>query len=87
MADRQRGTCKWFNNKKGYGFIQPEDGSNDVFVHYSGIKGGDNEFRVIYEGDIVEYEVIDGKKGPQASEVVIVEEGPRKKCNRRGSYY
>lgn len=87
MADKQTGKVKWFNSKKGYGFIEPEDGSNDVFVHYSGIKGGDNDFKIIYEGDRVTYEVTEGQKGPQAIDVVVIEEGPRKKFNRRGSYY
>jgi CspA family cold shock protein len=83
-----KGTVKWFNSKKGYGFIQPEDGSDDVFVHYSGIKGGEDEFRIIYEGDIVEYEVVEGRKGPQATDVEVIEKGPRKSSyNKRGSYY
>jgi CspA family cold shock protein len=51
------GTVKWFNSKKGYGFITPDDGSPDVFVHYTAIEGGENDFKIIYEGDIVEYEI------------------------------
>ncbi len=82
-----KGTVKWFNSKKGFGFIEPEDGSDDVFVHYSGIKGDENDFKIIYEGDIVEYEVTQGKKGPQASDVEVVQKGPRKSFQSRGSYY
>ncbi|MFX1490206.1 MAG: cold-shock protein [Promethearchaeota archaeon] len=51
------GTVKWFNSKKGYGFITPDDGSPDVFVHYTAIEGEENDFKIIYEGDIVEYEI------------------------------
>ncbi|TFF97249.1 MAG: cold-shock protein [Promethearchaeota archaeon] len=82
-----QGTVKWFNSKKGYGFIEPDDGSKDVFVHYSGIKGDENDFKIIYEGDIVEYEVTEGKKGPQANNVEVVKKGPRKNNYNRGSYY
>ena len=57
---------KWFNNAKGFGFIGREDGP-DVFVHYSAIVG--EGFRRLEEGDIVEFEIIQGTKGPQASEV------------------
>jgi cold shock protein len=61
-----KGTVKWFNNAKGFGFIGREDGP-DVFVHYSAIVG--EGFRTLEEGDIVEFEIIQGTKGPQASEV------------------
>ena len=57
---------KWFNNAKGFGFIGREDGP-DVFVHYSAIVG--EGFRRLEEGDVVEFEIIQGTKGPQASEV------------------
>ncbi|MBY9007839.1 MAG: cold-shock protein [Candidatus Lokiarchaeota archaeon] len=82
-----KGTVKWFNSRKGFGFITPEDGSDDVFVHFSAIKGEDNEFKTIYEGDIVEYEIVDGKKGPQANEVTVSEKGPRKSFKKKGSYF
>ena len=60
------GKVKWFNAKKGYGFICDEDGA-DVFVHFSAlIREG---FKVLEEGDTVEYEVVDGEKGPQAANV------------------
>ncbi len=65
-----RGTVKWFNADKGFGFIQPENGSKDVFVHYSAIQGGG--FRTLDEGDEVEFEVEQGPKGPQATKVVRV---------------
>ncbi|MFY9396900.1 MAG: cold-shock protein [Desulfomonilia bacterium] len=61
------GTVKWFNEKKGFGFIT-EDGGNDVFVHYSAIK--QDGFKTLAEGDKVTFEVVKGPKGPQAANVV-----------------
>src|SRR4051794_41850657 len=63
---RITGKVKWFNNAKGYGFIEREGGS-DVFVHYSAISG--NGFRSLEEGQAVEFEIVDGPKGPQAGKV------------------
>ena len=63
----QTGTVKWFNEAKGYGFIAPEDGGKDVFVHFSGING--EGFRTLNEGQQVEFEVKEGPKGLQATEV------------------
>ncbi|MCT1884908.1 cold-shock protein [Dietzia cinnamea] len=62
-----QGTVKWFNAEKGYGFIAPEDGSADLFVHYSSIEG--TGFKSIEENQRVEFEVGEGQKGPQAQEV------------------
>ncbi len=62
-----RGTVKWFNADKGYGFIQPEDGSKDVFVHFSAIQG--EGFKSLDEGDEVEFESEPSPKGPQAVNV------------------
>ncbi len=69
MSGRTKGTVKWFNSEKGYGFITPEDGP-DVFVHYSEIKG--SGYRSLNEGDKVEFEITDGKKGKQASSVIVI---------------
>jgi CspA family cold shock protein len=63
----QEGTVKWFNEEKGYGFIAPDEGSADVFVHYSGIEGGG--FKSLEEGEKVSFEVTEGKKGLQAQNV------------------
>ena len=64
-----RGTVKWFNNQKGYGFISDEQG-NDVFVHYSGLNM--EGFKSLEEGAAVEFEVVEGAKGPQATNVTVV---------------
>jgi CspA family cold shock protein len=61
------GTVKWFSNEKGYGFIRPDDGSEDVFVHHTGIAG--DGFKSLQEGDKVTYEVTQGRKGLQAENV------------------
>ena len=61
-----RGTVKWFNNQKGYGFISDENG-NDVFVHYTGLNM--EGFKSLEEGQAVEYEVVNRAKGPQATNV------------------
>ena len=63
----QYGTVKWFNDAKGFGFIAPEDGSADVFVHYSAIDA--KGFRSLQEGQRVQYEVTQGPKGVQAAGV------------------
>ena len=62
------GTVKWFNDSKGYGFIEPEDGAKDVFVHHSNIAG--EGFKSLTEGSKVEFEVREGAKGPEAINVV-----------------
>jgi CspA family cold shock protein len=63
------GTVKWFNETKGFGFITPEDGSKDVFVHFSAIQG--DGFRTLAEGQTVTFDVEDSPKGPQATQVTV----------------
>jgi len=63
------GTVKWFNESKGFGFISPDDGSKDVFVHFSAIAS--EGFRTLAEGQQVTFNVEDGPKGPQASNVTV----------------
>jgi len=63
-----RGKVKWFNENKGYGFIEREDGRGDVFVHFSAIQ--DEGFKTLAEGQEVEFEIVEGEKGPQAAKVV-----------------
>jgi len=64
------GTVKWFNDSKGYGFIAPDEGGKDVFVHFSAIEG--NGFKSLTEGAKVEYEQGEGAKGPEAKRVTLV---------------
>lgn len=64
---RETGVVKWFSRMKGYGFINPDQGGKEVFVHYSAIRG--DGYRNLFEGDKVEYELIDRGKGPQALNV------------------
>jgi CspA family cold shock protein len=67
--EKEKGTVKWFNERKGYGFIARESGG-DVFVHYKDIQG--DGFRSLNEGDRVEFVVTQGQKGPAASDVSVV---------------
>jgi len=67
---RIKGTVKWFNDQKGFGFITPEDGSKDCFVHHSAIQS--QGFRTLSEGDKVEFDVTQGQKGPAAENVTKI---------------
>ncbi len=69
MANRESGTVKWFDNAKGYGFIQRGEG-NDVFVHFKQIRG--EGFRTLQEGQAVQFNIVQGQKGLQAEDVALV---------------
>ena len=66
----QTGRVKWFNDSKGFGFITPEDGSKDCFVHHSEIQG--SGFKSLAEGDRVQFDVVAGQKGPAATRVTRI---------------
>ena len=66
-----KGTVKWFDATKGFGFIAPDDGSKDLFVHHSEIQSG-GEYATLADGQAVEYEVGQGQKGPCANKVTAV---------------
>ncbi len=69
MSERQTGTVKWFDNAKGYGFIQRENG-DDVFVHFRAIRG--DGYKALQDGQHVEFGVVEGQKGLQAEDVEVV---------------
>ena len=70
MAERKTGVVKWFNGEKGYGFATPDDGSKDVFVHYTAIQA--EGYRNLNEGDRIEFGVENGEKGPKAVQVTKI---------------
>ncbi|MBL8057688.1 MAG: cold-shock protein [Anaerolineales bacterium] len=74
MGNRVTGTVKWFSRVKGYGFISPDSGEKDVFVHYSAIQG--EGYRNLEEGQRVEFSIEDTAKGPQAAMVVALAQNP-----------
>ena len=65
-----KGKVKWFNDQKGYGFIRPDDGSADVFVHHTSIQG--SGFKTLAENQAVEFEIMQSDKGPKAANVVKI---------------
>lgn len=71
-----KGVVKFFNSRKGYGFITPEEGEGDVFVHMSAIIADSDEQKILNQYDEVTYEITEGQKGPQASEVVVTKKAP-----------
>lgn len=70
MTERITGTVKWFNEDKGFGFIEREDGGEDVFLHFSALSGGG--FKTVAEGARVEFSVVAGPKGPKAEDVATI---------------
>jgi CspA family cold shock protein len=68
---RTKGTVKWFNDSKGFGFITREDGGKDCFVHHTAISG--SGFKSLREGQKVEFDVVEGQKGPAAQNVTAVD--------------
>ena len=71
---KEKGICRWFNSRKGYGFIKKDSDGKDVFVHYTAINM--EGYKAIKTGDIVDFVVTQGDKGPQVSDVVILKSAP-----------
>jgi len=80
-----KGTVKWFNSRKGYGFITSEEGT-DVFVHFSAIQAEGDEFKSLNENDKVEFDIVEGQKGPQASNIVVTEKAPQQYKSQNSFY-
>jgi cold shock CspA family protein len=73
----ETGVVKWFNPKKGFGFITPAGGASDVFVHYTAINAAEGAFKTLNQGDEVTFETADGRKGKEARNVVVTKAAPR----------
>ena len=71
MSNKMTGLVKWFNSEKGFGFITPQDGSKDVFVHFSAIQN--DNYRTLFEGQKVTFSIESGAKGPAAANVIITD--------------
>ena len=71
------GSVKWFNSRKGFGFITPDQGDKDIFVHYSAIKVEEGEFANLNDNDKVTFDVKDGEKGLEAHNVKVTDKAPR----------
>jgi CspA family cold shock protein len=80
---RQTGTVKWFNPEKGFGFITPSDGGKDLFVHHSAIQG--SGYKTLDEGESVEYDAVEGQKGPAAEAVTRLGGGTPREPSRHAS--
>ena len=80
------GTVKWFNARKGFGFITPDEGDKDVFVHHSAINTKNDEFANLNENDKVEFDVNQGEKGLEAKNVTVTEAAPFQARERRDRY-
>lgn len=85
MTEKETGTVKWFDSRKGFGFIQSSDGT-DVFVHYSAIASDDDGYKSLNENDEVEYDVEQGNKGPKANNVVVTKKAERNPFNNRSGF-
>jgi len=72
MAETVTGTVKWFNDEKGYGFIQPDNGGNDVFVHFRQVNNPSGGRVSLADGQAVSFEIGEGQKGPQAENVTAL---------------
>lgn len=71
-----QGTVKWFNSRKGFGFITPSEGEKDMFVHYSSISTEGDEFANLNENDEVEFDAVEGQKGMEAKNVKVTKKAP-----------
>jgi len=83
---KSTGTVKWFNARKGFGFITPDEGDKDVFVHHTAINTTNDEFANLNENDKVEFEVNQGEKGLEAKDVTVTEAAPFQARERRERY-